>query len=60
MECEIQVDGVRLEAVSELKYLGCVLDEAGIYGAEFSKKVAIGRRVAGTIRSLVNARDLQI
>ena len=33
---------------------GCVLDELG------SLKVVSGRRVAGSIRSLVNARDLQL
>ena len=31
----------------------------GADGAECSRKVASGRRVAGTIRPLVNARDLQ-
>ena len=36
------------------------LDESGTDGAECSRKVASGRRVAGTIRSLVNARDLQL
>ena len=40
LECEVHVYGICLEHVSEFKYLGCVLDEAG------------------TIRSLVNARDL--
>ena len=33
---------------------------AGTDGAECSRKVASGRRVSGTIRSLVNARDMQI
>ena len=37
-----------------------VLDESGPDGAKCSKKVGSGRRVAGTIRSLVNARDLQL
>ena len=27
LECEVYVDGIRLENVSEFKYLGCVLDE---------------------------------
>ena len=40
--------------------MGCVLDESGTDGAESSMKVAIGRRVAGAIKSLVNARDLQL
>ena len=54
------VDGFCLEHVSEFKYLGCVLDESGTDGAEYSRKVASGRRVAGAIRSLVNARDLHV
>ena len=29
LECEVSVDGVRLEHVSEFKYLQCVLDESG-------------------------------
>ena len=59
MECEVHVDGVRLEHVSEFIYLGYVLDEAGTDGEECSsRKVASGRRVVDAIRSLVNARDL--
>ena len=60
LECEAHVDGIHLEHVSEFKYLGCVLDESGTDGAEYSMKVASGRRVAGAIRSLVNGRDLQL
>ena len=37
-----------------------VLDEAGIDWAECSWKVTSGRRVAGAITFLVNARDLEI
>ena len=51
---------IRLEHVSEFKYLWCILDESGTCGAECSRKVASGRKVAGAIRSLVNARDLQL
>ena len=36
------------------------MDESGTYGVECSRKVASGRRVAGAIRFLVNARDLQL
>ena len=36
-----------------------VLDKSGTDGAECNRKVASGR-VAGAIRSLVNARDLQL
>ena len=60
LECEVHVDGIRLEHVSEFKFLGSVLDESGTDGTECSRKVANGRRVAGTTRSLVNARDLQL
>ena len=60
LECEIFVDGVHLKHVSEFKYLGFVLDEAGTDKAECSREVASGRRVVGAIRSLFNARDLQI
>ena len=59
LECEVHVDGIRLKHISEFRYLGCVLDELGTDGAECSKKAASGRKVAGAIRSLVNARDLQ-
>ena len=38
----------------------CVLDESGTDGAECSRKVASGIRVAGAIMSLVNARILQL
>ena len=35
------------------------MDESGTDGAKCSRKAASGRRVAGYIRSLVNAKDLQ-
>ena len=59
-ECEVHEDGISLEHVSEFKHLGCVLNESGTEGAECSRKVARGKRVAGATRSLVNARDLQL
>ena len=59
LKCEVHIDGIRLGHVSEFKYLGFVLDELGTDGAECSRKVASGRKVAGAIRSLINARDLQ-
>ena len=34
LECEVCADGIRLEHVSEFKYLGCVLDETGTDEAE--------------------------
>ena len=36
------------------------MDESGTDGAECSRKVASGRRVAGTIRSLVKASSLSL
>ena len=57
--CEVHVYGIRLEHVSELKYLECILDKSGTDEAECSRKVASGRRLVGVIRFLVNARDLQ-
>ena len=56
--CEVCVDGIHLEHVLEFKYLGFVLDESGTDEVECSRKVAIGRMVAGANRSLVNARSL--
>ena len=38
LECEVCVDGMRLEHVSEFKYLRCVLDESG------TDEAASGRR----------------
>ena len=34
LECEVCMDRIRLEHVSEFKYFGCVLDESGTDGAE--------------------------
>ena len=60
LECEVHLDGINLEHVSEFKYLGFVLHKSGTDGAECSRKVMNGKRVAGTIKSLVNSRDLQL
>ena len=60
LDCEVHVDGICLEHVSEFIYLGCVLDKSGTDEAECSRKVASERSVEGAIRSLVNARDLQL
>ena len=60
LKCDVHVDGIHLELVSEFKYLGCVLDKHGTDGAECSRKVVSGKMVAGAIRSLVSARDLQL
>ena len=49
MEYEVCVEEMRLEHVSEFKYLGCVLDESGTDEEQCSRKVASGGRVAGGI-----------
>ena len=38
LECEVHLDGIRLEHVLEFKYLGCILDESGTDGAECSSE----------------------
>ena len=58
VECEVCVDEIRLEHVSEFKYLGCILDESGTDEVECSRKVVSGRRVGGAIMSLVKDRSL--
>ena len=60
LECEVCVDGICLEHVSEFEYLGCVLDELGTDEEECSRKVVSGRRVASAIGSLVDAGSLQL
>ena len=59
LEYEVCEDAIRLEHVSGIKYLGCVLDESGTDETECSRKVTSGRRVIGAIRFLVNPRSLQ-
>ena len=44
LECELCVDGIHLEHVSEFKYLGCALDKSGIDEAGCRGKFS-GRRV---------------
>ena len=50
LEGKVYVDGVRLDHISEFKYLRCVLDKSGTDGAECSRKVPKGIRIAGAIR----------
>ena len=59
LDYEVCVDWILLENVSKFKKLGCVLDESGTDETECSRKLASGRRVAGAIRSLVNARSCE-
>ena len=44
----------------EFKYLEYVLDESGTDGGECGRKLVSGRKVAHAVKSLVNARDLQL
>ena len=60
LECEVHVDRIRLEHVLVFKYLGCVLDESDTDEVGYSRMVVSRRRVVGTIRSLVNAKGLQL
>ena len=60
LECEVCVDGIRLEHISEFKYLGYVLDKSGTDEAECSGKVASGRRVAGTISARILYESLLV
>ena len=60
LECEVHVDGIRLKHVSKFKYLGRVLNKSGTDWADCRRKVSSWRRGAGAIRSLVDARDLQL
>ena len=59
LKCEVCVGRLRLERASEFEYLGSVLDKSCTDEAECSK-MASGRRVAGAIRCLVNARSFQL
>ena len=60
LECKVCVDGIHLEHVLKFKYLRYVLDKSGRNEAECSRKMASGRRIAGAIRFLVDARNLQL
>ena len=60
LESEVCVEGVLLAHVSKFKCMGYVLDKSGTDEEECSRKVTSGRRVAGPIRSLVNARSLKV
>ena len=55
LEYQVHVDGIRLEHVSEFKYLGCVLNESGTDGQSVLGSWRVGGGFAGAIRSLVNA-----
>ena len=60
LECEVCIDEICLEHVSEFKYSGCVLDESGKDEAKCRTTVVSGRKVAGSIRSMVHARSWQL
>ena len=58
MECEVCVDGIHLEHISEFKYLGCVLDEAGTDEAECSRNVSCKTLAHSSCKPLALTRDL--
>ena len=60
MEYEVHVNRIHLDHVSKFKYFGSVLDESRKDREECNEKEASGRTVAGAVKSLVNARDLQL
>ena len=60
LECEVLVNRILLDHVSEFKNLECVLGELGTDKAEHRRKVTNGRKVAGPVMSLVNTRGLQL
>ena len=43
-----------------VKHLVLVLNESHTYGAECPRKVTSGKKVADTIKSVVNSRDAQL
>ena len=49
LECEVHMDGMRLEHTSEFKYSGYVLGETGTDVAEGHRKMPSGRKIASTI-----------
>ena len=60
LECELYVDRKRLVQVSELIYLGCVLDESVTDVAKRRRKVVNERKDAGAMKFLVNGMGLQV
>ena len=60
LECEVSVDGVRLDHGSKFKYTRCVLNESGTEEADFSRKEAIRRRVAGAIWLMIEVCSLSV
>ena len=46
LECEVCIDGIHLEHVSEFKYFRCVLDESGNDKEKCNRKMASGKRVS--------------
>ena len=57
-QCQIILDCKQLEQVTEFKYLGYMLNEKGMNDTEYGKKVTSGKKVAGAIKPLVNAKRL--
>ena len=60
LECDVHVDGMRLEHLSDFAYLGCVLDELNADNTDCHRKIVSGREVTGAIRSPVKSRSRQL
>ena len=60
LECELLVNGMGLEHVSEIKYFLYFVDKSGTDEVECRRKVASGRKVTGAIKSLVKAGGLHL
>ena len=56
----VPCDWMQCEHLSRFKYLCCVLGESGTDNADCRREVASEREVGGTIRSLINARGLEL
>ena len=54
------LDGEQLEQVSEFKYVEYMLVEKGTDDADCSRKVVNGRKMAGAIKSLVDAKGISL
>lgn len=54
------LNGVQLEQVRKLKYLGKFLNERGLGVTDVNNKPVKGRVVATTLRMLVNKRKLSV
>ena len=60
INCEIRVDGARLEQVPGFRYLGCAFEESVTDVSGCRRKLGCMRKDACAIMSLVNNMGLQL